>query len=96
MQNLFHVRTKVEIETRRRIMVSIWAYAYEFENVSLVDDHRFDAECRRIDPAVKTNRPDLDFFFATQFQPDTGMWIRHYPELDKIKSLYERQYKCMQ
>ncbi len=93
MQNLFHYRTQVEHETRRRIMVSVWAYAYEFDNVSLVNDHHFDAECRRINPAISTGRPALDDFFRTVFHPDTGMWIHKHPELEKVAQTYNRWYK---
>lgn len=93
MKDLFYHRTKVEIETHRRIMVSIWAYAYEFENVSLVNDHHFDAECRKVNPAIQTTRPDLDEFFRTQFHPDTGIWIQSHPELEKVKNTYNRYYK---
>lgn len=92
MQNLFHARLNVERETRRRIMVAIWAYAYEFENVSLVSDHHFDAECLKVNLSISTTRPDLDKWFRENFQPDTGMWIHKHPELDKVEKTYRRYY----
>ena len=92
MANLFHLRTRVELERHRRILVSVWAYAYEFESVSLVSDARFDQVCYLINPAIETGRPLLDDFFKRQFQPDTGMWIHHHPELDKVRRLYETHY----
>lgn len=82
-----------EIETRRRIKLSIWAYAYEFENVSLVPDALFDIHCGLVDLNIRTDRPDLDLWFVMHFKPHTGMWIRSHPELDKIRSIYERYYK---
>lgn len=93
MSNLFHYRTSVEIETRRRIMVAVWAYAYEFEDETVVPDAHFDAECRLINPSISTTRPDLDMFFRTNFHPDTGMWIHKHPELHKVKDTYNRYYK---
>ena len=38
----------------RRIRASLFAYAYEFMNVSLVPDEEYDALCRQIDPAAST------------------------------------------
>lgn len=87
MQNLFHIQTHREIETRRRIMLSIWAYAYEFENISLVSDAEFDKQCGLVDLSVSTARPDLDAWWRENFQPHTGMWINKHPELEKIKCL---------
>lgn len=95
----FDVQTKImkwgtpeEIERRRRIRLSLWAYAYEFKHRSLVPDHQFDFESYMLDKRVTTNRPDLDFFFVCYFDPCTGIWIHQHPELSKIASLYERIY----
>lgn len=93
MQNLFHYRTQVERETRRRIMLSVWAYAYEFDHTSLVSDHIYDAESRLVDVSILTTRPDLDHFFRTQFMADSGMWIWQHPELEKVERLYRKWYK---
>lgn len=75
-------------ETRLRIRLSIWAYAYEFENDSMVSDAEFDAACREVDLAARTKRPDLDDWWIDNFDPSTGMWIRQHPELDKVRSKY--------
>lgn len=90
MRDLFIIRSQIEIERRKRIMLSIWAYAYEFENKSLVSDAVFDSEARLVDTSIKTGR--LDDFFAKEFHPDTGMWIHKHPELDKLINLYGRLY----
>lgn len=90
MRELFIIRDRVEIERHRRIKLSIWAYAYEFENKSLVSDHTFDSEASKVDKTVKTGR--LDDWWQENFQKHTGMWIHSHPELDKIKRLYERLY----
>lgn len=90
--------TAKEIETRRRIMVSVWAYAYEIANppVSLVPDHIFDAECYMLAAGlrVETDRLDLDYWFRGAFAPHTGQWIHEHPELGKIAKIYERWFKC--
>ena len=82
----------VDAETRRRIRLSVYAYAYEFRNKSLVDDGEFDAMCGKVDLAVDTRRPDLDGWFRKNFDPSTGLWIHDHPELDKIKNLYDQFY----
>jgi hypothetical protein len=92
MRNLFLALTKGEIETRRRIKLAIWAYAYEIENVSLVPDCVYDVECRLVDLSVATARGDLDAWFCSSFDPSTGMWIHHHPELNKIQQLYRKYH----
>lgn len=93
MTNLFHYRTCVEIERHRRIRMAVAAYAYEFLDRPIISDSEFDEECRKIDPSVDTGRPELDYFFRTEFHPDTGSWIHKHPELEKVAQTYERWYK---
>ncbi len=83
---------KVEKERKRRIMISIWAYAYEFENKSIVSDEVFDTECKKVDIFLDTGRKLLDDFFLYEFDPSTGMWIHKHPELEKIKILYKNYF----
>jgi len=83
----------IELERRRRIRLSVFAYAYEFANDSLISDEVYDRISRLIDKTRKTGNKKLDKFFATQFESDTGMWIRKHPCLDGIKHLYETVYK---
>lgn len=82
--------TPEEIERRRRIFLAVWAYAYEFENDSLVTDDVFDKECLLVDPAMSTGHEELDQFFRTEFSPCTGQWIHNHPELPKVKAMYQR------
>ena len=84
---------EISRETRNRIRLSVFAYAYEFEDNPLVDDGAFDELCGQINLDMSTRRPDLDDYFRREFNPSTGMWIRVHPELDKIKHIYERYYK---
>lgn len=80
-------------ETRNRIKLSVAAYAYEFKDNPIMSDADFDELASKIDTSVSTTNPRLDYFFAKNFQPDTGMWIHKHPELSKIDYLYERYYK---
>lgn len=86
------MRTPLEIETRRRILLAIWAYAYEFHNHSIVSDSVFDLESYQVNLQMQTNRPDLDFWFVCNFHPCTGMWIHKHPELSRIATLYKENY----
>jgi hypothetical protein len=85
--------TPEEIERRRRIKISVWAYAYEIQDNPVVPDVLFDVECYQVNLSINTDRIDLDCWFNAYFQPHTGVWIRSHPELDKIKQLYERFYR---
>jgi hypothetical protein len=93
MTTIIIARTRKEIETRRRIKLSVWAYAYEIRSHSIVTDAVYDVEARLVDLSVETNRLDLDYWFRAMFTPDTGMWIYQHPELSKIEKLYERFYQ---
>lgn len=76
-----------------RIRLSVAAYAYEFRDESFMSDAEFDALSKQIDPSVKTGNRKLDNFFKKHFVPDTGMWIRSHPELDKLSHIYDTYYK---
>ena len=80
-------------ETRNRIKLSVAAYAYEFKNNPIMSDAEFDELALKIDKSASTTNPQMDEFFATHFQPDTGMWIHQHPELARLDNLYERYYK---
>lgn len=80
----------VEVETQRRVHLTVAAYAYEIESVSLIDDRTFDAECLLVDLAVDTARPDLDRWWRENFDPSTGMWIHQHPELEKVAALFNK------
>lgn len=93
MRKLFFHRTKIETEVWRRIRLAVWAYAYEFESMSLVSDARFDTEARKVNLSLDTPRPDLDKWWRENFDPSTGMWIHKHPELSLVKKIYERFYR---
>jgi hypothetical protein len=75
-------------ETRRRIQVALWAYAYEIADDPIVTDAVFDAVSSQIDVSIQTGNALLDKFFAEKFDASTGMWVRDHPELDKLEALY--------
>ena len=83
----------VEIERRNRIRLSVAAFAYEFENDSIMNDGDFDALAETIDVNMDTGNALMDTFFREQFSPHTGQWIHDHPELDKLKKLYDRNRK---
>jgi hypothetical protein len=83
----------IEIERRRRIKVSIAAYAYEFLADSIMEDHEFDQLCLEIDTQINTGNRKLDIFFKNKFNPATGYWVHQHPEKEKLKDMYERYYK---
>lgn len=84
--------TEREQEIRRRILVSVAAYAYEIANEPLMSDATFDYWAERVDRHRPTGHPLLDEFFIARFTPMTGMWIHEHPELAKVAATYERYY----
>ena len=80
-------------EIRNRNKLSVYAYAYEYLNHSVVSDSQFDKLASEINPSVSTGNETLDKFFKNHFIPDTGMWIHKHPQLDGIKYLYNTYYK---
>lgn len=80
-------------EIRNRILLSVAAYSYEFEDHSIISDAEFDELSKRINPQHKTGNTMLDIFFAEEFSPDTGLWVRKHPEILKLKHIYDTVYK---
>ena len=80
-------------EIKNRIRLSVYAYAYEFMNDSLVDDAEFDRLSQEIDLTITTGNNEMDSFFAKEFIADSGMWIRKHPNLDRVKEIYENFYR---
>lgn len=81
--------TPEQVEQRRwRCQVALWAYAYEWENDSLVDDATYDETCQKIDLSIKTGSKKWDNWFEKNFDPDTGMWIHHHPNLRALREKY--------
>lgn len=83
---------EIEEQIRLRIRLSVYAYAYEIANETLISDHEFDALCLKVDPSIKTGNKKMDKFFEKEFDPSTGQWIHKHPELGKIVHLYRTHY----
>lgn len=79
-------------EIRNRIRLSIYAYAYEFKNESLISDGEFDKMALEIEPDIMTSNEKLDKFFFEEFDSSTGQWIHKHPELEKVAKLYDKYY----
>jgi len=80
-------------EIKNRIRLSVYAYAYEFMDDSLVGDAEFDRLSQEIDLTIITGNEEMDSFFAREFIADSGMWIRRHPNLKRVNELYENFYR---
>lgn len=85
-------RDRKSQEIFNRIRLSVYAYSYEFMNISLVDDGAFDRLALQIDTTIDTGRADLDAWFRQNFDPSTGSWIYCHPEINKIAAIFWRHY----
>lgn len=85
----------VEREVRRRIQISVAAYAYEIADTPIMNDGTFDWLAGQLTPKMGTCHPILDEFFATKFSPMTGMWIHEHPELVGIERVFKRYYNAL-
>lgn len=85
--------TEVEKEIRRRIVLSVAAYSYEYEDESIMSDAEFDKLCLEIKPNMRTGNNRMDAFFRNNFDPSTGQWICKHPQVDGIKRIYNEYYK---
>lgn len=68
------------VETRNRIRLAVAAYAYEVEDSPIMSDAEFDRLARSIRPTMTTGSARLDWFFLTQFDPSTGVWVHKHPD----------------
>lgn len=76
------------LERRRRIRLSLAAYAYEIMNDSIMSDAEYDKISLEINVDQATGNDKLDQFFKGEFSADTGQWIHKHPELDKLAAMY--------
>ena len=83
----------VEVERRNRIKLSIAAYAYEFENTSIISDSDFDDLAKTINIQLSTGNSRMDKFFREHFSEFTGQWIHKHPEKNKLKAIYLKYYR---
>lgn len=82
--------SSVERERRRRVLVAVWAYAYECLAVSMVSDEVYDREAHLVDANIATGNAALDAFFLAEYQPYTGAWVHRHPDVEGLHSYYTR------
>jgi len=85
--------SRLEKERRRRIRLAVAAAAYELFDQPVMSDAEFDQLAREIMPKFRTGHDALDRFFATEFDPDTGVWVRRHPEQDGLKRILREVYR---
>lgn len=71
--------TPVETERRRRIFLSVWAYAREFMSTKIVSESEFDHTSRMINLELETGNEELDTWWKENFKIDGTDWIRAHP-----------------
>jgi hypothetical protein len=81
------VTDAIATERRRRIQLSMWAYAYEIAGEPMVTDEMFDTTAAQSDVSISTGH--IDEWWRENFQPYTGCWIHSHPELAQL----ERRFK---
>lgn len=83
--------TPVEQERRRRIRLSVAAYAYEIAAEPIMSDAEYDALAHEVDVRVMTGHPVFDEFFVAEYQPYTGAWVRRHPDQPGLRRLLNIQ-----
>ncbi len=79
-------------EIRRRIKLSVAAYAYEVMDDSIMSDADFDEQCKLVDVSKSTGNKKIDNFFRNHFDASTGQWIHKHPEKHKLEWIYQKYY----
>ncbi len=77
-------------ERRRRIRLSVAAWAYENDKKPTMTDLQFDNLALAIRPDLSTGHPKLDRFFRTKFDCNTGMWVHKHPDQEGLENIYAR------
>lgn len=80
------------VETWVRIRVSIYALAYEYYNVSLVSDEKYDFLASTVNLTNTTKRPDLDEWFINNYSPDTSIWVWNRPEINQLHYILKHEF----
>tara|TARA_B110000483_G_C18006265_1_gene469292 strand:- start:90 stop:359 length:270 start_codon:yes stop_codon:yes gene_type:complete len=84
---------RISEEIKRRIKISVAAYAYEIMNDSIMSDAEFDEECQKVDVTITTGNIFMDQWFVKEFDASTGQWIHNHPQLKRLDELYKKYYK---
>lgn len=81
----------IEVGRRNRIRLAVWACSYEVLDDPIASDEAFDALALAIRPEMATGHKKLDAFFAAEFSPATGVWVRKHPDQAGLM----RVYRCI-
>lgn len=84
------VRLVNKAERRRRIRISVAAWAYENHRRPIMSDSAYDDLSNEIRPELPTGNPTLDAFFRDHFDYDTGLWIHKHPNPEGLEDIYAR------
>ena len=73
-------------ELRNRILICVYAYAYEIEDKPLVEDSVYDSLSKSIylNARFKT---DIDKWFRSNFQTYTSQWIHDHPNPSRLAEI---------
>lgn len=97
--------TEAQVETKRRIVLAVAAWAYENTGETLLSDAAFDKLAYQIRPEVPTVRACMDAagkrkarkhdkFFKETFKPYTGQWVNSHPNKGGLRAIYELKRKA--
>ena len=75
--------TNKEVERRRRIRLSVAAYAYEVHDDSVMSDGEFDKECLLVDISQTTGNRKLDNFFKN-YMISINTKVQDFEELQDL------------
>lgn len=89
-------RTPAEHQTWLRIKLAVAAYAYEFMSFSVMLDAEYDRLSREVDPSISTSRPDMDKWFADNYDPSTGVWVHTHPQQDRLREIATEHHMAKQ
>lgn len=81
------ILNEIEKQRQLRIRLSLFAYAYEFLEVSMVSDAEFDRLSELVDFTIETGNEEMDKFFRENFEPCTGMWIQKHPHKERLREI---------
>lgn len=79
--------TPTERERRRRIFLSVWAYADQFMNTKIVGEQEYDHESRMINLTIATGDNKWDAWWKENFKVGRTDWVRNHPHKRELHIL---------
>lgn len=78
----------VDRQTRVRINVAVYAYAYEIMDDPVATDAEFDNLCAEVKVSIDTRNQIMDKWFRDNFSPHTGSWVWSHPDKAGLHKYY--------